>query len=110
MLCQNGNRFKYKRYAKSRILGSFDLFERIDCYEIWSLGVREDCRRKGVATKMLTEFIEQFSFDKPLVLFVQKGNYPAINLYKKVGFEFVDDDFDNRYQGIAYAMIYAKED
>ena len=86
-------------------IGKFDLHTCDDRYEIWSLGIIGEHRRKGYATQMLTEFIQQFQHDKPLVLYVYKTNEAAINLYKKVGFEIVGEW---SHQPNAYIMQYVQ--
>ena len=83
--------FGYKRNVNGKhYLGRFELREKDDRFEIWSLGVAEEYRNKGYATRMLTEFLSQFKSEKPLVLYVYKANKIAIRLYEKVGFVIVD--------------------
>ena len=84
--------FQYKHNASDKhYLGRFDLVEKDDKFEIWALGVQSQYRRKGYATQMLLEFISQFNFNKPLSLYVLKGNKIAIRLYEKVGFVIIGD-------------------
>ena len=52
---------------------------------------------------MLREFIEQFDFSKPLILYVRKENEIAIHLYEKVGFKITGD---YPYGDYAYKMEY----
>ena len=84
-------------------IGSFGLRTCDDRYEIWSLGIVGEYRRKGYATQMLTEFIQQFQHDKPIVLYVYKINKVAIHLYEKVGFVIVGDCY---FDQSAYKMQY----
>ena len=85
--CSTTKTFGYKRKASNKTYaGMFDLVERDEKYEIWSLGVKPRYRNKGYATQMLTEFISQFKLDKPLFLYVEKCNEIAIRLYKNIGF------------------------
>ena len=96
--------FGYKRNKRGvYYLGRFDLKETKDKFEIWALGVPAKYRRKGYATRMLREFIAQFKFEKPLVLYVLKGNKIAIHLYEKVGFAIVGECNFNKG---AYEMQY----
>jgi ribosomal protein S18 acetylase RimI-like enzyme len=97
------NTYQFRPNNRCRIYGKFDLIERQDKYEIWSLGIFGDYRNKGYGTQMLTEFLQQFNNDKPLFLYVWKTNEIAIRLYQKVGFNIVANN--NKGDGI-YTMIY----
>ena len=106
---QNDNvqTFGFKRNPLGKqYTAKFDLVERDDKFEIWSLGVMERYRQKGYATQMLMEFLSMFKADKPLALYVTKTNEPAIRLYEKVGFSIVGD---YRYGSYAYEMRYNAE-
>ena len=84
--------FQYKQNSSDKnCVGMFQLVEKDDKFEIWALGVQQQYRRKGYATQMLLEFISQFNFNKPLSLYVLKGNKIAIRLYEKVGFAIIGD-------------------
>ena len=94
--------FKCKS-TKDAVVGRFILRILDNRYEIWSLGIMGEYRRKGCATQMLREFLQQFKNDKPLVLYVYKTNEIAIRLYEKVGFAIVGKcDFESE----AYKMQY----
>ena len=96
--------FGYKRNPNGKIYtGQFDLHDKGDKFEIWSLKVNERFRNKGYGTQMLTEFISQFSFEKPLVLYVWKTNEIAIKLYEKVGFKIIGEC---KFASYAYEMQY----
>jgi len=56
---------------------------------------------KGIGNASVTDLINRsFSFNKPLVLFVQKNNPRAINLYKKNYFVIIEETEKS------YKMIY----
>lgn len=60
---------------------------------------------------MLKEYIEHFSFEKPLILYVLKDNKPAIDLYKKIGFAITGNYGEHTefgYREFAYIMQYKK--
>lgn len=98
--------FGYKRNPKGKIYtGQFDLYDRNDKFEIWSLKVSARFRNKGYGTQMLTEFLSQFKSEKPLVLYVHKTNDIAIHLYEKVGFVITGDC---PFTITAYTMQYNK--
>lgn len=60
-----------------------DIYDRI---EINQITVFENYRRKGYASKMMEYLIRK---NKPITLEVKCSNNPAINLYKKYGFQQV---------------------
>ena len=96
--------FGYKRNPKLKnYQGEFDLIDKGDKLEIWSLYIRERYRNKGYGTQMLTEFLSQFTSDKPLVLYVYKTNEIAIKLYEKVGFKIIGEC---KFAPYAYEMQY----
>lgn len=104
--CDKRHRIRFKRNNDDNIaLGVFDLRILKDRYEIWSLGVHYEYRRKGYATQMLMEFLQQFKHDKPIVLYVYKSNEIAIRLYEKVGFVIVDECY---FDSNAYKMQYVQ--
>ena len=93
----------FKHNPDDRIIGRFRLRILDDRYEIWCFGITGEYRRKGYATQMLREFLQQFKHDKPLVLYVYKSHEIAIRLYEKVGFAIVGQcDFERN----AYKMQY----
>ncbi|HOK00206.1 MAG TPA: GNAT family N-acetyltransferase [Termitinemataceae bacterium] len=48
-------------------------------------------RNQGIAGRMLARLIEELQgHQKPITLFVKKGNIPARRLYEKLGFTYVD--------------------
>lgn len=100
--------FGYKRNNEKKVYaGTFDLHERFDRFEIWSLKIFPRYRNKGNGTRMLTEFLSQFNSDKPLFLYVYKTNEIAIRLYEKVGFVITGDCY---FDSTAYTMQYYRKD
>ena len=101
---RQGKLWGYKPTAEhKRYYGGFELAELNDRFEIWCLSILEKHRNQGHATQMLTEFLAQFKFEKPLYLYVYKTNEIAIRLYKKVGFAIIGD---YKYGDYAYTMQY----
>lgn len=56
---------------------------------IWNVHTRTDCLRKGLMTKLF-KFI--LNWNAEYTLFVDPGNTPAVNLYTKLGFRFIECD------------------
>ena len=56
-----------------------------DGYDIIHIHVHSDNRRKGIAKKMISDFIRKVK-PKAIMLEVRKSNVTAINLYKSLGF------------------------
>ena len=66
---------------------------------IINLTVAPENRRKGIAQNLINFGIKYYSEnnnDKRISLSVDKDNGPAINLYKKLGFDVVSED-NNQY-------------
>ena len=76
--------------------------------KIVSLAVKKEFRRRGIGTKLLSTAIERCRErgKKRVMLEVRVSNYPAQNLYKKIGFKIVDV-IPNYYQDgeDAYLMV-----
>lgn len=59
-----------------------------------SIAVKESCRGRGIATKLLQATIDKArSMNLPAAgLLVDKGNPKAEKLYERIGFKYVDDN------------------
>lgn len=108
--CYTNKHLRHFGYKSNKLnktyAGSFDLVDHDDYCVICSLKVYPRYRNKGYATRMLTEFLQQFNSNKPLYLYVYKTNEIAIRLYKKVGFVIVGEWEYNR---AVYKMQYVKQ-
>ena len=64
--------------------------------EVWVLGAvvtRENMRNRGYATRVLRHFMSiAYGKTKNVVLWVRSDNEPAIHIYKKFGFEKIDEE------------------
>jgi predicted GNAT family acetyltransferase len=71
-------------------------------YHVWQIGgvfTHPSDRRKGLSCILMRELLEHcFKAGKSACLFVKKNNKPAIQLYKKLGFETVDSFRITYYQ------------
>ena len=56
-----------------------------DCY-IYNLCIKEENRKNGYASLLLNKISEYSSSKKKIILFVEKGNIPAIKLYNKLNY------------------------
>lgn len=70
---------------------------------IINMSVHKDFQRRGIATqilKTLTSYYAELGLNKKVTLHVDKTNTKAFNLYKKLGFEIVEEgnsDEDDEY-------------
>jgi len=61
-------------------------------YQIGGVYVRPDCRRLGIGARMATAFIQSMlTRGKALTLFVKKRNIAASKVYRKTGFNVLED-------------------
>mgnify|MGYP001170241404 CR=1 FL=1 len=56
-------------------------------YQILNLGVSPSKQNKGLGHRILENFLENIETNSSVFLEVKKGNFRAINLYKKNGFK-----------------------
>lgn len=77
--------------------------------ELLSICVDSSYRKQGLATKILKElfFILKHTGVLKIFLEVNKNNTPALNLYKKIGFEFLSER--KNYYGKDSAIVMVKE-
>ena len=77
--------------------------------ELLSICVDSSYRKQGLATKILKElfFILKHTGVLKIFLEVNKNNAPALNLYKKIGFEFLSER--KNYYGKDSAIVMVKE-
>lgn len=77
--------------------------------ELLSICVDGSYRKQGLATKILKElfFILKHTGVLKIFLEVNKNNAPALNLYKKIGFEFLSER--KNYYGKDSAIVMVKE-
>lgn len=76
-------------YFENEIIGYIGIYSILDEGYIYNLAISKNHRRKGVAEQLIKTLIE-YGKEKNLKfisLEVRESNAPAINLYKKCGFE-----------------------
>ena len=74
-------------YEEENIEAFLLIRKNLDFYEIEALYVNENYRKKGIASKLLTFFLDNYSKkDEEIILEVNTNNEPAINLYRKFAF------------------------
>lgn len=72
-----------------------------------NLSVDKDYQRKGIATQLFIEaskYYENININRIMSLEVDKTNNKAIGLYKKLGFNFVEDYNDEEQYGMTMSL------
>lgn len=75
----------------SKIVGCATIGLTPDCVVIYNVGIHPDYRRQGLS-KVLMSFIINSFITKKLLLFVEKTNRPAFNLYRQFGFLITEEE------------------
>ncbi len=82
----------YYAQLNNRIVGTYSLLKITDVeYELGKMAVTESAKGKGIGEEMMRSAIEKSKYlkVKKLILYSNTSLLPAINLYKKHGFEEV---------------------
>ncbi|MCR4609278.1 MAG: GNAT family N-acetyltransferase [Eubacterium sp.] len=97
--------FEYNDGDRDAEIAGYILFSALDIVELQRIAVRESCRRRGFADKLMERFMDivdgndvsgilsespdndQMSIETRIILEVRAQNTPAINLYKKYSFK-----------------------
>ena len=91
---------------EDKINGFMIVYKNIDYYELEMIVVSKECHNKGIATKILKYFCDNFmNKNDSIILEVSVLNNKAINLYKKFCFEIINvrkKYYDNKID--AYIM------
>ena len=86
-----------KAVEDNNIVGYISLYKSFDEGDVVNLAVKEEYRRRGIATKLLESLIEWCKENGigRLLLDVRESNNQAISLYSKKGFErlYIRKDF-----------------
>ena len=83
----NNSNYVVLIYEESNIEAFLLIRKNLDFYEIEALYVNENQRKKGIASKLLTNFLDNYLKNgEEIILEVNTNNTPAINLYKKFAF------------------------
>lgn len=81
----NDKTYYKKLIFDDRVIGYITAKKILNEYEICNIAVEESAKRKGVATKLLSNLINENDFEK-IHLEVRRSNEKAIKLYEKLGF------------------------
>lgn len=73
-------------YIEDKLIGFIDYSLIYDKIEINFIFIDENYRQKGIALSLFDYVLKEHANIKNITLEVKKNNYPAINLYKKLGF------------------------
>ena len=72
------------------INGFIIIYKNIDYFELESIAVDINYRKKGIASKLFDFFINKYTKNNDSILLeVASNNKAAINLYNKLGFEVI---------------------
>ena len=107
----NPTKYYYIAKVNDRCVGYIGSSFMIDHFDILSIAVLNDYRKKGVATKLLQKIFEKANIInvKKIFLEVRCSNIPAINFYEKIGFNKISTR-KNYYESPSEdAFIYLKE-
>lgn len=88
-----GNFYGFIAETDGRRAGFITYSVSVDTADLQDLFVTISCRKKGVGTTLVAEFIKDAKLRgvKKLFLEVRESNMPAIDLYKKAGFTFLSE-------------------
>ncbi len=70
------------------MIGFVIIHELVDCWEIMQIAVDNDCKRQGIATRLLNVVFQEAQKKRvnTIQLEVRLSNIPAIQFYQKMGF------------------------
>lgn len=109
-LTKNNTSLYYVGEINGELVGFINIWEQFDTSSIAQLAVKQEYRNKGIATE-LYNYLEKMLKEKNIefvTLEVRKNNIPAINLYKKLGFNYIVDK-PGYYKDGEDAMYFVKE-
>lgn len=90
-LTDHGYITRYEFIHNNSSFGSFDIISRNDgTKEIWSFGILQSHRNKGLGQQMLKECLDMLA-GNTVELGCLKNNSRALHIYKKFGFVIVKD-------------------
>ena len=95
----------YNYYDGEKVLGYLEIRLVDGVVDIMNLFVNEEDRRKGIATSLMEEMIENENYSR-IMLEVNENNNEAMRLYSKLGFKEIS--LRERYYGEDTAIIMEK--
>ena len=95
----------YKYIINDEEVGFLEIRIVSGIVDIMNLFVKENHRRKGIATSLMKELIESEEYTK-IMLEVNENNKEALRLYTKLGFNEIS--IRERYYGVDTAIIMEK--
>ncbi len=95
-------------YYDDNLLNGFIHFSKMyETVDIVNIVVDESIRKKGIASKLISEVVNYFSDVTYIMLEVNENNIPAINLYKKNNFYVINRR--KNYYGNEDALIMKRD-
>ena len=95
----------YNYYDGEKVLGYLEIRLVDGVVDIMNLFVNEEDRRKGIATSLMEEMINNENYSR-IMLEVNENNNEAMRLYTKLGFKEIS--LRERYYGEDTAIIMEK--
>ena len=95
----------YNYYDGEKVLGYLEIRLVDGVVDIMNLFVNEEDRRKGIATSLMEEMINNENYSR-IMLEVNENNNEAMRLYSKLGFKEIS--LRERYYGEDTAIIMEK--
>ena len=74
-----------------------------ECH-LMNIAIEKSCQRSGLANTMMQHLLEIYAINSTIYLEVKKGNFPAINLYLKIGFREIFER-KNYYRDGSTALV-----
>ena len=90
-------------YINEVLVGFIHIIKSVDSIDVINIVVDNDCRRKGIASKLIEYILLENDNKYDYFLEVRESNEAAINLYKKYNFEIVN--IRKKYYGNENALL-----
>ena len=78
-------KYKIFAYVNIKLLGYIIIYDNIDYYEVFKIGVNKNYQNNGIGSQLIN-FVKNLNYVNKLYLEVNSTNLVAISFYKKNGF------------------------
>lgn len=83
-------------------IGITTFYLKDDVYVVGLIGIHPNYQNKGIATKILTDYINKAKNDKKKIIIKTYKDNRARNLYERLGFKIYKEDNTHVYMEINY--------